>query len=53
MMPPDYMPPGVAIPAGLIIAAYVLLSEEQRWGRFLISRAKTALHTLLGGGHDR
>ncbi len=52
-MTPDYLPPGIGIPAGLIITAYVLLSEKQRWGRFLISRTKTVLHSLLGGGHDR
>ncbi|WP_161937418.1 hypothetical protein [Leucobacter sp. G161] len=47
MMPPDYMPPEVAIPAGLIVTAYVLLSEKQRWGRFLISELKR----LRGEGH--
>lgn len=37
---PDYLPPGIGIPAGLIIAAYVLLSEKQRWGRFLVSELR-------------
>lgn len=43
MMPPDYMPPEVAIPVGLIITAYVLLSEDMRWGRFVVSGLKRFL----------
>ena len=50
---PDYLPWPVPAVTTIYIAVYLLLENKQARGRFLISRAKTALHTLLGGWHDR
>ncbi|KAM9863105.1 hypothetical protein ACI1US_00990 [Leucobacter sp. BZR 635] len=39
----DYMPPGVALTGALIIDAYMLLEDNQRRGRLLISAVKKYL----------